>query len=146
VATKQSLADSLRGRGHKLTRQRRLVLEILDAAQEHLDAETLYARARERDPQICLATVYRSLSLFKDAGLVDQLLLGANRGHFETVQKEPHYHFQCLECGKVVEFQAPKAVEVLLKQFEEERLNITGIHIRLEGRCPDCCLKQRLSG
>ena len=135
---KQPLVDAV-GQGRcRLTRQRKLVLEILDESLEHLDAETLYLRAKARDPNISLATVYRSLAWLKAAGLVEEHRLGEGHGHFETIQETPHYHFICLGCGRVVEFAAPQVMQAARKLGESQGLTITGVTLHLSGFCPGC--------
>ncbi len=69
--------------GQRLTRQRKLVLDVVSDSQEHLDAETIYQLARERDENISLATVYRSLAYLKATGLIQEHNLGEDHGHFE---------------------------------------------------------------
>jgi Fe2+ or Zn2+ uptake regulation protein len=130
--------DSIHTHGRKLTRQRKLVLEILEESQEHLDAESIYAQAKARDVNISLATVYRTLTLLKETGLVQEHRLGEDHGHFETTQPTPHYHFTCLKCGKVVEFEAPQVREAARKLCESEGLQITDMHLLFSGYCKEC--------
>lgn len=99
--------DSLKQRGIRLTRQRQLLLDLLDKSGQHLDAETLYQMAHQRDPKLNRVTVYRTLKLLKEGGLVDELDLMHHTGdqHFyETRTKQEHAHIICLRCGKVEEF------------------------------------------
>jgi Fe2+ or Zn2+ uptake regulation protein len=131
-------ADQIRSSGHRLTRQRRLVLEILEESQEHLDADMIHEQAKARDPHISLATVYRSLGLLKDMGLVQELRLGENHGHFETTQPNPHHHFTCLKCGRVVEFEAPQVMETVRQLCKGEGLRVTEVQVHLSGFCPKC--------
>ena len=130
--------DKIRARGYRLTRQRRLVLEILEQSQEHLDAETLYARAKERDPAISLATVYRSIAVLKEVGLVQAHRLGEEHRHFETIQESPHYHFTCVNCGQVVEFKAPQLMNLAQKLRDSQGLHVTEISLHLTGTCARC--------
>ena len=105
--------EIVRTQGRRLTPQRRLVLEILSETAEHLDADGIYARARARDEHISLATIYRSLALLKQVGLVTEHALGQDHGHFEPVKSTPHYHFTCQDCGVVIEFSSPKIEKAL---------------------------------
>jgi Fur family transcriptional regulator, ferric uptake regulator len=124
--------------GYRLTRQRRLVLDILQDSREHLDAETLYERAKARDARISLATVYRSLALLKEAGLVQEYHLGKNHGHFETIQASPHHHFTCIQCGQVSEFEAPQISEMAVRLCESQGLQVLRINLHLSGYCTNC--------
>jgi Fe2+ or Zn2+ uptake regulation protein len=130
--------DSILTQGKKHTRQRKLVLEILEESQEHLDAEAIYGLAKARDPNISLATVYRTLALLKETGLVQEHRLGEDHGHFETTQPTPHYHFTCTKCGKVIEFEAPQVMEAARKLCKSKDLQVTDIHLHLSGICGDC--------
>jgi len=130
--------SSISEQGYRLTRQRKLVLEILEESQEHLDAEDLYARAKERDPRISLATVYRTLAILKEARLVQEHRLGESHAHFETIQATPHYHFTCLKCGRVIEFEAPQVMEVASKLCESKGLQVTDMHLLFSGYCSVC--------
>lgn len=99
--------DSLKQRGIRLTRQRQLLLDLLDKSGQHLDAESLYQMAHQRDSKLNRVTVYRTLKLLKEGGLVDELDLMHQTGdqHFyETRTKQEHAHIICLRCGKVEEF------------------------------------------
>src|SRR3989304_3934493 len=106
--------DTLRATGHRVTPQRQLVLEVVETSPEHLDAEAIYQRVREKDPQISLATVYRTLAVLKDMGLIEQSYLARNhaRAHYEPVGSPEHYHFTCLGCRKVIEFQSPRVTQM----------------------------------
>ena len=101
------IQDSLRQRGVRLTRQRRLLLELIDKSGMHLDAESLYQMAREKDAKLNRVTVYRTLKLLKEGGLVDELDLAHIQGdqhYYETRLKQEHAHIICLRCGRVEEF------------------------------------------
>jgi Fur family ferric uptake transcriptional regulator len=105
--TRQGSRESLKEKGIRLTRQRQLLLDLIEKSGEHLDAEHLYERAHKLDPKLNRVTVYRTLKLLKEGGLVDELDLMHYTGdqHFyETRNKQEHAHIICLRCGKVEEF------------------------------------------
>jgi Fur family ferric uptake transcriptional regulator len=102
-----SMQGSLRQRGVRLTRQRQILLDLIDKSAEHLDAERLFQLAKERDPKLNRVTVYRTLKMLKTGGLVDELDLMHHEGdqhYYETRLKQEHAHVICLRCGKVEEF------------------------------------------
>jgi Fur family ferric uptake transcriptional regulator len=102
-----SMQGSLRQRGVRLTRQRQILLDLIDKSGEHLDAERLFQLAKERDPKLNRVTVYRTLKMLKTGGLVDELDLMHHEGdqhYYETRMKQEHAHVICLRCGKVEEF------------------------------------------
>jgi Fur family transcriptional regulator, ferric uptake regulator len=134
----QQAMETLRSQGRRLTRQRQVILDILLHSQEHLDAERLYDLARAEDSNISLATVYRSLALFKSAGLVQEDRLGEGHGHFETTPRDPHYHFTCMKCGRVIEFAAPQVLEAAQELGQRNDLKIIQVHLHLTGYCAAC--------
>jgi len=102
-----SSGTALREKGVRLTRQRQILLDILNNSGQHLDAESLYQMAREKDPKLNRVTVYRTLKLLKEGGMVDELDLMHHKGdqhYYETKLKQEHAHVICLRCGKVEEF------------------------------------------
>ena len=112
--------DSLKQRGLRLTRQRQILLDLLDHSGQHLDAERLYQMAKEKDPKLNRVTVYRTLKLLKKGGLVDELDLMHHEGdqhYYETRLKQEHAHVICLRCGKVEEFFG-EPLQRLRKQIE----------------------------
>jgi Fe2+ or Zn2+ uptake regulation protein len=124
--------------GHPLTNQRRLLLELLRNAKDHIDAKELYRRASAKDESISPATVYRSLNLFKELGLIDEMRLGQVRCHYEIKQSPEHQHLVCQGCGKVIEFQNPHFQKLIEAVRSEHRFNITKAELYLEGYCPEC--------
>ena len=101
------IRDSLKQRGVRLTRQRQILLDLIDQSGQHLDAERLFELAREKDPKLNRVTVYRTLKLLKAGGLVDELDLMHHEGdqhYYETRLKQEHAHVICLRCGKIEEF------------------------------------------
>ena len=122
----------------RLTRQRKLVLDILQESDEHLDAETIFQRARARDQAVSLATIYRALAYLKQHGLIDESRLGEEHGHFEARPASPHFHFTCSGCGKVFELQAAPILAAIHRLGKSQGLAIDEVSLHLSGICPDC--------
>jgi Fur family ferric uptake transcriptional regulator len=100
-------SQTLQKRGIRLTRQRQLLLDLIEKSGEHLDAETLYKLANARDPKLNRVTVYRTIKMLKEGGMVDELDLmhfGGDQHYYETRNKQEHAHIICLRCGRVEEF------------------------------------------
>jgi Fur family transcriptional regulator, ferric uptake regulator len=141
---KRDLTAAIHSQGRRLTYQRKLVLEILEESAgkvppEHLDAESLYERARKRNERIGMATVYRTLAFLKEIGLVDEHQFGEDHGHFEAVQdNRPHHHFTCINCGRVIEFQSPQVMEMARKLCENEGMQVVEVKLHARGYCADC--------
>ena len=106
-AALNNIWGSLKERGVRLTRQRQIILELIDKSGMHLDAERLFRLAKQRDPKLNRVTVYRTLKMLKEGGLVDELDLMHWEGeqhYYETRAKQEHAHVICLRCGRVEEF------------------------------------------
>ncbi len=132
------LQSVIHSRGLRATRQRQLVLDVLQHNPGHLDAEAIHDEVKAIDPRISLATVYRTLALLKSLGLVAEHSLGEDHGHFEAAPAAPHYHFTCLQCKRVIEFEAPAVMQIVRGLAEKEGLQVTETHLTLSGYCRDC--------
>ncbi len=126
------------GIGERVTWQRRLLLDLISQAGGHLDADELFRRAKEREPRISLSTVYRNLRLFKKLGLVEERHLSENHHHYEIKSPSEHYHLVCLGCGRVIEFESPLLQRIKNQIRREDRFEVTGAEIRLQGYCSRC--------
>ena len=131
-------------RGHPLTNQRRLLLELLRDAEGHIDAKELYRRAGARDESISPATVYRTLNLFKELGLIDEMRLGKIRCFYEVKQSPEHQHLVCKGCGKVMEIQSPHFQRLVKAVQREHGFRVTKAELYLEGYCPECEDKEKI--
>jgi Fur family ferric uptake transcriptional regulator len=135
------IKDSLREQGVRLTRQRRILLDLIDHSGRHLDAESLYKLAKEKDPKLNRVTVYRTLKLLKKGGLVDELDLmhyGGDQHYYETRLKQEHAHIICLRCGKVEEFFG-EPLQKLRRQVESHfGFEILIARTEIGGYCPHC--------
>ena len=134
----EQLRDIFRASGRRLTPQRRLILEVLEDSNSHLDAEALYDRVKARDPGVSLATVYRTLTAFKEMGLVEEHRLGEEHCHYEPVRDEPHYHFICQGCGKVIEFDTPLMAQIQENLSKRHGVLVTDVHLYFSGYCLQC--------
>lgn len=138
---RRSLLEELTSKGVRMTTQRRVLIETMQEAKEHLDVSSLLALARKREPGIDRATVYRTIEKLKKFGLVDELDLmhmNGEKHYYEVKPKRDHVHLACLQCGQVEEFSSP-----LFEQLKREITEQTGFEIlvtRLEvgGRCSVC--------
>lgn len=117
-------------KGMRMTEQRRVIARVLSAAHDHPDVEELYRRSHEVDPHISIATVYRTVRLFEEAGILDRHDFGDGRSRYEPVPEAHHDHLIDVETGKVVEFVDPE-VEALQRQIAE-RLGYRLVDHRME--------------
>lgn len=90
--------------GLRLTDQRRTIAGVLEAAEDHPDVEELYHRASGVDPRISLATVYRTVKLFEESGILEKHEFGDGRARYETADRDHHDHLIDMHTGEVIEF------------------------------------------
>ncbi|MDG1282675.1 MAG: Fur family transcriptional regulator [Pseudorhodobacter sp.] len=95
-------------KGLRMTEQRRIVARVIGAAEDHPDVEELYARASAVDPRISIATVYRSVKLFEEAGILERLEFGDGRARYEDAERDHHDHLIDVNSGEVIEFVDPE--------------------------------------
>ncbi len=135
----QVLEDFISQNNLKITRQRRVVLNAFLENEEHVSAEDLHRIVKEKESNIGLATVYRTLSLLTQSGLAVELDFGDGQKRYEHNYMHSHHdHMICTECGKIIEFNHP-----LIEKFQEEvaRRNgftITSHKLDMFGLCADC--------
>jgi Fur family transcriptional regulator, ferric uptake regulator len=135
----------LRAQGKRITGQRALLLQLIQESTGHLDAGELCCRAQKRAPRLNLATVYRTLNLLKEAGLVEPRYLTHDhrREQFESKAATEHYHFTCVECGRVIEFESP-LVEGLRREVKRQfGVEFTHACLCFEGYCAECSPKHQ---
>ena len=106
-------------KGLRITEQRRTIAKVLSDSEDHPDVEQLHLRAVAIDPGISIATVYRTVRLFEDAGILDRHDFGDGRARYEAAPEAHHDHLIDVESGKVVEFVDPE-LEALQKQIAEK--------------------------
>lgn len=117
-------------RGLRITDQRRVIARVLSESDDHPDVERLHERAVEIDSRISIATVYRTVRLFEEAGILDRHDFGDGRARYEAAPEAHHDHLIDVETGKVVEFVDPE-LEALQKQIAE-RLGYRLVDHRME--------------
>lgn len=106
-------------KGLRITEQRRVIARVLSEADDHPDVEALHARASAIDPGISIATVYRTVRLFEEAGILDRHDFGDGRSRYEAAPEAHHDHLIDVETGRVIEFVDPE-LEALQKQIAEK--------------------------
>jgi len=103
-----SILQRCEATGLRMTEQRRTIASVLESADDHPDVEELYNRASARDPRISLATVYRTVKLLEEAGILDKHEFGDGRARYETADREHHDHLIDVNSGEVIEFVDPE--------------------------------------
>jgi len=123
--------------GLRMTEQRRVIANVLQESSDHPDVEALYARASRIDPRISIATVYRTVKLFEESGILDKHEFGDGRARYESADREHHDHLIDMNSGQVIEFCDPE-IEALQEKIAEKlgyrlkghRLELYGVPIK----------------
>ena len=126
----QTLEEICLAKGLRMTEQRRTIAQVLQAATDHPDVEELYRRASAIDPKISIATVYRTVKLFEDAGVIARHDFGAGRARYEPIPDTHHDHLIDLRTGDVIEFRNEEIEK--LQQAIAEKLGFRLVDHRLE--------------
>ena len=127
-------------RGLRITEQRRVIARVLSESEDHPDVDELHQRAAHIDPGISIATVYRTVRLFEEAGILDRHDFGDGRARYEAAPEAHHDHMIDVESGKVIEFVDPE-LEALQKEIAEKlgyrlvdhRMELYGVKLEREG-------------
>ena len=102
-----TIIERCEAKGLRMTEQRRIIADVLEDSEDHPDVEALYLRASEKDNRISLATVYRTVKLFEEAGILERLEFGDGRARYEDAERDHHDHLIDLTTGEVIEFLDP---------------------------------------
>lgn len=105
----------------RMTSQRKIIAQVLEDTADHPDVEELYTRASKIDPTISIATVYRTVKLFDEAGILDKLEFGDGRARYEDAERDHHDHLIDINSGSVIEF-----VDSDIEKLQEKIANKLG--------------------
>ena len=105
---RETILSRCEAKGLRMTEQRRIIAGVLEAADDHPDVEDLYTRASAQDPNISIATVYRTVKLFEEAGILEKLEFGDGRARYEDADRDHHDHLIDMATGEVIEFVDPE--------------------------------------
>jgi len=132
-----SIIDRCEAMGLRLTEQRRTIARVLGGSCDHPDVEELHARATAIDPRISIATVYRTVKLFEESGILDKHEFGDGRARYEDAEREHHDHLIDLHTGEVIEFVDPdiealqeRIAATLGYRLKGHRLELYGVPIK----------------
>jgi Fur family transcriptional regulator, ferric uptake regulator len=133
--------DELVARGVRITRQRRVLISIMQNSQKHLDARALLRIAKQQDSDINLATVYRTLALLKNCGLIDELdlmHLEGEKHYYEAKTSSDHCHMACFGCGAILEYASPSFEKLKKEIGSDSGFQIRVARLELGGWCKKC--------
>lgn len=133
----QATLQVLKERGIRLTPQRQAILEYLKRVTTHPNAEEIYMHIRNKFPGISLGTIYNTLNMLRDKGIIQELSYGDTFSRFDG-NPAPHYHISCEQCGKIVDCHMPLLIKLNEEAAKESGFKINSHRLELYGVCPDC--------
>ena len=136
----KTIIERCEAKGLRMTGPRRTIAAVLQASDDHPDVEELYARASAEDAGISIATVYRTVKLFEEAGILDKLEFGDGRARYEDAERDHHDHLIDMNSGEVIEFVDPEIEELqeriakrLGYALKGHKLELYGVPIKPKG-------------
>ncbi len=130
-------------RGLRSTGQRRLIIDTLFETVEHITIDGLLRQVRAVDPKVGYATVYRTLKMLTESGVVQEHKFGDGHTRYELADSEAHHdHLICLECGKITEFEEPAIEDLQDRVAARYGFEVQAHKHELYGRCADCQRKK----
>jgi len=133
-----SCAQALKQMGYRLTPQRMMVVEALHDADKHVNAEDIFARVKAKYPYANISTVYRTLELLKELGLVNEIELGDGCVRFHPAEKGRHHHLVCQKCGTVIDLPESELTPLEAILSEKHNFKADLKHTAFFGVCAKC--------
>lgn len=130
---KGTIISRCEAKGLRMTEQRRVIAQVLEASEDHPDVEELYARASAIDGNISIATVYRTVKLFEESGILARHEFGDGRARYETAERDHHDHLIDLTSGEVIEFVDAEIEALQVRIAEKLGYELRGHRLELYG-------------
>lgn len=134
----EQLETALTEKGYRLTRARKAILQALVACGGHVSADDLAEIVRQKAPFVGRMTVYRTLDLLSELGLIRPIYQGTGAAHYILLTNGHHHHMICTGCGKIFEFDDCVVEEMAQLVGERFDFQVEGHLLEFYGRCPDC--------
>ena len=129
----ETIIERCETKGLRMTGQRRIIAGVLEGSDDHPDVEELYARASALDAAISIATVYRTVKLFEEAGILERVEFGDGRARYEDAERDHHDHLIDLNSGEVIEFVDPEIEALQEKIARKLGYRLMGHRLELYG-------------
>lgn len=133
-----TVRDRLRARGLRWTPQRRTLVEVLSHADGHVTGSELVGRCRNLDPTTTPSTVYRTLDVLEELGLVSHSHAADGREEFHVMPDDEHGHLHCIDCGGTWEIDVGEAASLVAAVAAARRFKVDLSHLSIAGRCSTC--------
>jgi len=133
----KTISERCKSVGIRMTGQRRLIINVLENSRDHPDVETLFERANKIDNKVSIATVYRTVKILKNAGILEKLEFNDGRSRFEDAVRKHHDHLIDLDTGKVIEFIDEEIEHIQKKIANKLGYKLIGHKLELYGKKND---------
>jgi len=143
VSRLANLERKLKTHNYKLTRQRRAVLRVLAESDSRFDAARIYEKAKVECPEIGLTTVYRTIDILVDLGVIERLHVAGGCKSYASASPGHRHHLVCVECGKAVEFVGCDLTGLIDSVASKTGFEVENHWLQLTGRCPKCQSKRK---
>ena len=130
----KTISERCRNAGIRMTGQRRLIIKVLENSKDHPDVETLFGRSNKIDNKVSIATVYRTVKLLQNAGILEKLEFNDGRSRFEDAVRKHHDHLIDLDTGKVIEFIDEEIEHIQKKIANKLGYDLVGHKLELYGK------------
>jgi Fur family ferric uptake transcriptional regulator len=135
--------DILQGLGYRLTPQRIMVLSAIESSEGHISAEEIYSQVRVKYPYANISTIYRTLELLKNLGLVTQTDLGEGIVRYHSQEKGHHHHLVCKSCGRVEDLPESALFPLRDSLLRDYHFKAELRHLAIFGYCQSCTEKKK---
>ena len=130
----KTISERCRNAGIRMTGQRRLIIKVLESSKDHPDVQTLFERSNKIDNKVSIATVYRTVKLLQNAGILEKLEFNDGRSRFEDAVRKHHDHLIDLDTGKVIEFIDEEIEHIQKKIANKLGYDLVGHKLELYGK------------
>ena len=134
---RKTISERCKNVGIRMTGQRRLIIKVLENSKDHPDVEALFERANKIDNKVSIATVYRTVKVLQNAGILEKLEFNDGRSRFEDAVRKHHDHLIDLDTGKVIEFIDEEIEHIQKKIATKLGYNLVGHKLELYGKKND---------
>ncbi len=132
------IVNKLSQLGYRLTPQRMMVFSAIENSDDHISAEEIYAQVVAKYSHVNISTVYRTLELLKQLGLVTETDLGGGRVRYHPMDKGHHHHLVCRECGVIIDLDESELASLKDTLLRDYNFRADLRHLAVFGRCADC--------
>jgi len=132
------IVKKLSERGYRMTPQRLMIVSAIESSDGHISAEEIYAQVVAKYPHVNISTVYRTLELLKELGLVTETNLGEGRVRYHPAGKGHHHHLVCTGCGAVIDLDEASLSSLKGMLLREYKFSADLRHLAIFGRCAKC--------